>query len=84
MRVAILSTGDELTTGRTLDTNANYLADQLLAIGCEVTAMMTVGDFPGTHRKLLGGSCSSSRRWSSEPVASDRPPTISPRRPWAG
>ena len=46
MRAAILSTGDELTTGRTLDTNANFLADQLLAVGFEVTAMMTVGDFP--------------------------------------
>ncbi len=46
MRAAILSTGDELTTGRTLDTNANYLADQLLGIGYEVVAMMTVGDFP--------------------------------------
>lgn len=46
MKAAILSTGDELTTGRTLDTNANYIADQLLGLGYEVTAMMTVGDFP--------------------------------------
>ncbi len=46
MRAAILSTGDELTTGRTLDTNANYIADQLLANGFEVVAMMTVGDYP--------------------------------------
>jgi len=46
MRAAILSTGDELTTGRTLDTNAQFIADQLLALGYEVTAMMTVGDFP--------------------------------------
>ncbi len=46
MRAAILSTGDELTTGRTLDTNANFIADQLLACGFDVTAMMTVGDFP--------------------------------------
>ena len=46
MRAAILSTGDELTSGRTLDTNANFISDQLLSIGYEVTAMMTVGDFP--------------------------------------
>ncbi len=46
LRAAILSTGDELTSGRTLDTNANYICDQLLAIGFEVTAMMTVGDYP--------------------------------------
>ncbi len=50
MRAAILSTGDELTTGRTLDTNANYIADQLLGIGYEVVAMMTVGDFPDRIR----------------------------------
>jgi len=46
MRAAILSTGDELTTGRTLDTNAHYIADQLLAIGYDVTGMMVVGDYP--------------------------------------
>jgi nicotinamide-nucleotide amidase len=46
MRAAILSTGDELTTGRTLDTNANFIADQLLANGIDVTSMMTVGDYP--------------------------------------
>ena len=45
MRAAILSTGDELTTGRTLDTNAHYIADQLLAIGYDVTGMLVVGDY---------------------------------------
>jgi nicotinamide-nucleotide amidase len=46
MQAVILSTGDELTTGRTLDTNAHYIADQLLAVGIDVAAMLVVGDYP--------------------------------------
>lgn len=44
-RAAILSIGDELTTGRTVDTNANFIADQLGGVGVDVTAVLTVGDF---------------------------------------
>lgn len=43
---AILSTGDELTTGRTVDTNANFIADKLVAAGFDVTAILVVGDYP--------------------------------------
>jgi competence/damage-inducible protein CinA-like protein len=43
---AILSTGDELTTGRTLDTNANFIADKLVAAGFDVVAILVVGDYP--------------------------------------
>ncbi len=46
MRAAIISTGDELTTGRTVDTNAGYIADQLVAIGMDVVAILVVGDYP--------------------------------------
>lgn len=46
MRAFILSTGDELTTGRTLDTNAHYIADQLVAIGVDVVGVLVVGDYP--------------------------------------
>jgi nicotinamide-nucleotide amidase len=45
-RAAILSTGDELTTGRIVDTNANWLADKLFDLGVDVTAVLTVGDYP--------------------------------------
>jgi nicotinamide-nucleotide amidase len=45
-RVAILSTGDELTTGRIVDTNASWLADQFFGLGLEVAAVLTVGDYP--------------------------------------
>jgi competence/damage-inducible protein CinA-like protein len=43
---AIISTGDELTTGRTTDTNAGFIADRLLELGIDVVAVLTVGDRP--------------------------------------
>ena len=46
MRAVVISTGDELTTGRTLDTNANYIADQLVGVGIDVVALLVVGDYP--------------------------------------
>lgn len=45
-RAVILSTGDELTTGRTVDTNSNFLADKLVSAGLDVVAVLTVGDYP--------------------------------------
>ena len=45
-RAFILSTGDELTTGRTVDTNANFIADKLVAIGVDVVGILVVGDYP--------------------------------------
>lgn len=45
-RAAILSTGDELTTGRIVDSNASWIADKLFEIGIDVTCVITVGDWP--------------------------------------
>lgn len=45
-KAVLLSTGDELTTGRVVDTNSNYLADKLNEIGIDVAAVLTVGDVP--------------------------------------
>jgi len=45
-RAFILSTGDELTTGKVVDTNANYLADKLNEIGLDLAGVITVGDVP--------------------------------------
>jgi competence/damage-inducible protein CinA-like protein len=45
-RAVILSTGDELTTGKVVDTNANYLADKLVENGVDLVAVITVGDVP--------------------------------------
>jgi nicotinamide-nucleotide amidase len=45
-RAVILSTGDEITTGKVVDTNSNYLADKLVENGIELAAVITVGDVP--------------------------------------
>jgi len=44
--VAILSTGDEVVEGRTVDTNAAYIADRAARLGLNVVAQLTVGDYP--------------------------------------
>ena len=46
----ILSTGDELTTGKVVDTNSSFIADRLFSIGVKVAAVLKVGD---DREKLL-------------------------------
>jgi nicotinamide-nucleotide amidase len=46
----ILSTGDELTTGRVVDTNSAAIADRLSSLGVTVAAVLKVGD---DREKLL-------------------------------
>lgn len=43
-RAVILSTGDELITGRVVDTNSSFIADKLHELGVEVAAVLKVGD----------------------------------------
>ena len=40
----ILSIGDELVLGQTVDTNSAWISRELAAVGCAVTAHLTVGD----------------------------------------
>jgi len=42
----ILSTGDELTTGKVIDTNSAFIADRLFSIGVKVAAVLKVADDP--------------------------------------
>src|SRR5215207_11527660 len=44
MKAIILSVGDELVLGQTVDTNSAWISQQLAAVGCGVAAHMTVGD----------------------------------------
>jgi nicotinamide-nucleotide amidase len=46
----ILSTGDELTTGKVIDTNSAVIADRLHALGLSAAAVLKVGD---DRRQLL-------------------------------
>src|SRR5256885_4195902 len=40
----ILSIGDELVLGQTIDTNSAWLSQQLAAVGCDISAHITVPD----------------------------------------
>ena len=44
MTAIILSIGDELVLGQTIDTNSAWLSQQLAAVGCAVRSHITVGD----------------------------------------
>ncbi len=44
MNACILSIGDELVLGQTVDTNSAWLSQQLAAVGCDIVAHATVGD----------------------------------------
>ncbi|MGE5610335.1 MAG: competence/damage-inducible protein A [Bacillota bacterium] len=44
MNAIILSVGDELILGQTVDTNSGWLSQQLARVGCAVSAHMTVAD----------------------------------------
>jgi len=43
MNAIILSVGDELVLGHTVDTNAVWLSQQLAAVGCDIVGHRTVG-----------------------------------------
>jgi len=44
MNAIILSIGDELVLGQTVDTNSAWLSQQLAAVGVEILAHATVAD----------------------------------------
>jgi len=49
LRAEIMAIGDELTTGQRLDTNSQWLAEELTALGCEVGWHTTIGDDADLH-----------------------------------
>ncbi|MHC4481030.1 MAG: molybdopterin-binding protein, partial [Planctomycetota bacterium] len=44
MKATIISTGEELTCGRAVDTNASFLAAELTHLGFDVHRLLAVGD----------------------------------------
>jgi len=46
MQIEIISIGDELLIGQTVNTNAAWIGDQLLSIGTQPTWITTIGDRP--------------------------------------
>jgi nicotinamide-nucleotide amidase len=53
MNAILLSIGDELTLGQTVDTNSAYLAQQLAAIGYKPVAHLTVPDDVAAIRQAI-------------------------------
>jgi len=53
MRGEIIAIGDELTSGRILNTTSHFAAGQLFAAGHEIVAMITIGDDPVLIGKTL-------------------------------
>jgi nicotinamide-nucleotide amidase len=54
MHAAILSIGDELTVGQNLNTNSQWLADELGRCGVMTVEHRTVDDDPTGSRLLCG------------------------------
>lgn len=56
MRAIILSIGDELVLGQTVDTNSAWISQQLATVGCAVVAHTTVGDDQRAIEQAIGES----------------------------
>ncbi len=56
MRAVILTIGDELLIGQTLNTNASWLGEQLSASGIDLARVVTVGDDSAELHQELGHS----------------------------
>lgn len=60
MKATILSVGDELVLGQTVDTNSAWISQQLAAVGCDVAAHATVPDDLDAIRRAVArfaGEC---------------------------
>lgn len=53
MRIEIIAIGDELTSGRILNTTSGFAARQLFEAGYEIYAMHTIGDTPALIGEAL-------------------------------
>lgn len=56
MRCEIISTGSEIMNGTTIDTNSNYIMDNLYKIGIEVDLAISVSDDRNYMKEAIGAS----------------------------
>jgi PncC family amidohydrolase len=56
MKSIILSVGDELSLGQTVDTNSAWISQQLASVGCDIAAHMTVPDDQRTIERAIAES----------------------------
>lgn len=57
MRAEVVAVGDELTSGQRLDTNSQWLSQQLALLGISVDHHATVGDDLAAMIEVLQGAC---------------------------
>ena len=57
MKAFILSVGDELVLGQTLDTNSAWISQQLAAVGCDIAGHATVGDVRADIEAAIRSAC---------------------------
>ena len=57
MRAEVIAIGDELTGGQRLDTNSQWLSQQLALLGVPVTHHTTVGDDHDAIVDVLATAC---------------------------
>ncbi len=57
-KVSIVSIGNELLNGQTVDTNAAYLSDRLLSINVPVVSVYVIGDDENAIVRVLNLACS--------------------------
>ena len=57
-KASIVSIGNELLNGQTVDTNAAYISDKLLAVNIPVISVYTIGDDENAIVKALTLACS--------------------------
>ena len=74
-RAGIVVTGTEVLTGRVIDRNGPWLAEQLRVAGVDIAHVVVVGDRPEDLRGALGSSPVRGSTSSSRPAASGRRPT---------
>ena len=53
MKAVLITIGDEILSGNTIDTNSNFIATQLKNIGISVTQILTISDEVETIKKNL-------------------------------
>src|SRR5215212_10791770 len=58
MNSIILSIGDELALGQTVDTNSAWISQQLAAVGCDILAHITVPDHQPSIEQTIRESAS--------------------------
>src|SRR4051794_40614873 len=56
MNAIILSVGDELVLGQTVDTNSAWISQQLAAVGCDIAAHATVPDDQRAIETAIGAA----------------------------